>query len=235
MSGTLISSEIGEPYAQALMSLAKQNNLTEQFGQTFRSLSSLLAESKEFKEFVLNPVVKGEDKKAVLKKVMGDDANPYLVNFMMLLVDKRRIIFLEPIVEQYLNLLRKLNQTVLAEVTSATELSEAQQANIVEKVKAIAEARDVELKTTVDPDLIGGVIIKVGSKVIDASLRGQLRRISISRNQKRRATPRRTGRINFGADLQRQPLRKTQTSDSSFRNKFGSRGLGNALVNVNKE
>ncbi len=183
MSGTLISSEIGEPYAQALMSLAKQNNLTEQFGQTFRSLSSLLAESKEFKEFVLNPVVKGEDKKAVLKKVMGDDANPYLVNFMMLLVDKRRIIFLEPIVEQYLNLLRKLNQTVLAEVTSATELSEAQQANIVEKVKAIAEARDVELKTTVDPDLIGGVIIKVGSKVIDASLRGQLRRISISLNQ----------------------------------------------------
>ena len=183
MSGTLISSEVGEPYAQALMSLAKQNNLTEQFGETFRSLSSLLDESKEFKEFVLNPVVKGEDKKAILKKVLGDDANPYLVNFMMLLVDKRRIIFLESIVEQYLSLLRKLNQTVLAEVTSATELSEAQQANIVAKVKAIAQARDVELKASVDPSLIGGVIIKVGSKVIDASLRGQLRRISVSLNQ----------------------------------------------------
>ena len=114
---------------------------------------------------------------------MGSDANPYLVNFMMLLVDKRRIVFLEPIVEQYLDLLRKLNETVLAEVTSATELNEEQQQNLVEKVKAIANARDVELKTSVDPDLIGGVIIKVGSKVIDASLRGQLRRISISLNQ----------------------------------------------------
>ena len=132
---------------------------------------------------MLNPEIKGEDKKAVLKQVMGDDANPYLVNFMMLLVDKRRIVFLEPIVEQYLNLLRKLNQTVLAEITSATELNESQKQNLVEKVKAIAEARDVELKTSVDPDLIGGVIIKVGSKVIDASLRGQLRRISISLNQ----------------------------------------------------
>lgn len=183
MSGTLISSEVGEPYAQALMSLAQQQDLTNQFGDTFRSLSSLLEESREFKDFVLNPVVKGEDKKAVLKQVLGNDANPYLVNFMMLLVDKRRIVFLEPIVEQYLNLLRKLNQTVLAEVTSATELSDSQKQNVIEKVKAIAQARDVELKTSVDPDLIGGVIIKVGSKVIDASIRGQLRRISISLNQ----------------------------------------------------
>ncbi|MGL5939919.1 MAG: ATP synthase F1 subunit delta [Waterburya sp.] len=183
MSGTLISSEVGEPYAQALMSLAQQQNLTNQFGDTFRSLNSLFAESREFKDFILNPVIKSEDKKAVLKQVMGNDANPYLVNFMMLLVDKRRIVFLESIMEQYLNLLRKLNQTVLAEVTSATELNDEQKNNVVEKVKTIAEARDVELKTSVDPELIGGVIIKVGSKVIDASLRGQLRRISISLNQ----------------------------------------------------
>ncbi|MEL6440259.1 MAG: ATP synthase F1 subunit delta [Cyanobacteria bacterium J06621_8] len=180
MSGALISSEVGEPYAQALMSLAQQNNLTDQFGDTFRALGTLLDESQDFKEFVLNPVIKGDDKKAVLKQVMGNDANPYLVNFMMLLVDKRRIIFLEPIVEQYLNLLRKLNQTVLAEVTSATELNDGQKQNLVEQVKAIANARDVELKTIIDPELIGGVIIKIGSKVIDASIRGQLRRISLS-------------------------------------------------------
>ena len=182
MSGTLVSSEISEPYAQALMSLAQQNNLTDQFGETFRQLDSLLSESQEFKDFVLNPVIKNEDKKNVLKQVMGD-ANPYLINFMMLLVDKRRIIFLESIVDQYLSLLRKLNQTVLADVTSATELNDEQKGKIVDKVKQIVEARDVELKTTVDPSLIGGVIIKVGSKVIDASLRGQLRRISVSLNK----------------------------------------------------
>ena len=182
MAGTLVSSEIGEPYAQALMSLAQQNDLAEQFGETFRDLESLLSESQEFKDFVLNPVIKNEDKKSVLKQVMGD-ANPYLLNFIMLLVDKRRIIFLESIVEQYLSLLRQLNQTVLAEVTSARELNDEQKGRIVEKVKGIVEARDVELKTSVDPNLIGGVIIKVGSKVIDASLRGQLRRISVSLNQ----------------------------------------------------
>jgi F-type H+-transporting ATPase subunit delta len=182
MAGTLVSSEISEPYAQALMSLAQQNDLADQFGETFRDLESLLSESREFKDFVLNPVIKNEDKKSVLKQVMGD-ANPYLLNFIMLLVDKRRIIFLESIVEQYLSLLRQLNQTVLAEVTSARELNDEQKDKIVEKVKGIVEARDVELKTSVDPNLIGGVIIKVGSKVIDASLRGQLRRISVSLNQ----------------------------------------------------
>lgn len=182
MAGTLVSSEISEPYAQALMSLAQQNNLSDQFGETFRELASLLSESQEFKDFVLNPVIKNEDKKEVLQRVMGD-ANPYLVNFIMLLVDKRRIIFLESIVEQYLTLLRKLNQIVLAEVTSAQELSDEQKGQIVEKVKGIVEARDVELKASVDPNLIGGVIIKVGSKVIDASLRGQLRRIKVSLNQ----------------------------------------------------
>ncbi|MEO1465046.1 MAG: ATP synthase F1 subunit delta [Cyanobacteria bacterium J06633_1] len=182
MGGTLVNSEISEPYAQAIMSLAQQENLTDQFGETFRSLESLLSESKEFKDFVLNPVIKNEDKKSVLKQVMGD-SNPYIVNFMMLLVDKRRIVFLESIADQYLSLLRKLNQTVLAEVTSAQELTDEQKGNIVNKVKGIVEAKDVELKASVDPSLIGGVIIKVGSKVIDASLRGQLRRISVTLNQ----------------------------------------------------
>jgi F-type H+-transporting ATPase subunit delta len=180
MSGTLISSEIAEPYAQALMSLAQQNNLTEQFGNACRDLTDLMEESTDFSDFVANPVVNSEAKKAVLRQVMGNEANPYFVNFLMLLVDKRRIVFLKEIVAQFTALLRKLNQTVLAEITSARELSDGQKQALVERVKGMTEARDVELKITVDPQLIGGVIIKVGSQVIDASIRGQLRRIGMS-------------------------------------------------------
>ena len=180
MSGSIISSEVAEPYAQALMSLAQSQNLTESFGDIFRSLGSLMEESPEFTDFIANPVVKGEDKKAVLRQVMGSEANPYLTNFLMLLVDKRRIVFLEQIVNQFLSLLRELNQVALAEVISAQELSEAQKNAVVDRVKGITNARDVELKTNIDADLIGGVIIKVGSQVIDASIRGQLRRLSVS-------------------------------------------------------
>ncbi|MGK7874851.1 MAG: ATP synthase F1 subunit delta [Xenococcaceae cyanobacterium] len=180
MKGTLLSTKIAEPYAQALMSVAQPNDLIQRFGEDIRSLVALLENSQELREFILNPIVKESDKKAVLQRITGEETHPYLINFLMLLVDKRRIIFLEEICQQYLELLRKLNKAVLAEVTSATELSEEQRQSVSEKVRALTNAQAVELKTNIDPDLIGGVIIKVGSQVFDASLRGQLRRISLS-------------------------------------------------------
>ncbi len=179
MSKTLMSSEIAEPYAQALMSVAQQHDLTEQFGNSCRDIESLMEESPDFRDFMANPIANPEAKKAVLRQVFGD-ANPYFINFLMLLVDKRRIIFIKEIAAQFLNLLRKLNQVALAEVISAKELNDGQKQALVEKVKSITEARDVELKITIEPDLIGGVIIKVGSQVLDASVRGQLRRIGMS-------------------------------------------------------
>lgn len=178
MSG--ITGEIVEPYAAALMSLAQSKNLTEQFGEEVRSLLSLMENSADLKSFLTNPVIKRDDKKSVLQRVLGDQVNPYIRNFLMLLIDRGRILFLEGIGNQYLALLRKLNQTVLAEVSSAVDLTDAQKQTLTDKVKAMTGAREVEIQTQIDPDLLGGVIIKVGSQVIDASLRGQLRRIGIS-------------------------------------------------------
>ena len=179
MKGSLVSAEILEPYAEALMSAAKAQNITEQIGEDVRSLLSALENSEELRQFLGNPFVKEADKKAVLGQIAGEGVHPFTRNFLMLLVDRRRILFLEGIAQQYLTLLRELNQTVLAEVISAVELTEAQQQAVREKVQAMTSARAVELSTKLDPDLIGGVIIKVGSQVVDASLRGQLRRIGI--------------------------------------------------------
>ena len=182
MKAGVVSGEIVEPYAQALMSLAQTHNLTDGFGEQIGSLVSLLENSEDLRDFIGNPVIKDEDKKAVLRQIVGDDANAYLLNFLLLLVDKRRIVFLEGICQKYLELLRQLKKTVLAEVISATELDKSQQDSVAKKVKAMTKAQAVELKTKIDPDLIGGVIVKVGSQVLDASIRGQLRRISISLN-----------------------------------------------------
>lgn len=175
-----IDSEVVMPYAQALMSSAKSQNITEEIGDDVRSLLSLLQNSDQLKNFVANPFVKEQDKKRVLEQVIGENVHPYLRNFVRILVDRRRILLLEGICEQYLNLLRQLNQTVLAEVISTVELSEAQQQSIKDKVKSMTNAREVELSTTIDSELIAGAIVKVGSQVIDASLRGQLRRLSLS-------------------------------------------------------
>ncbi|MCJ8279311.1 MAG: ATP synthase F1 subunit delta [Rivularia sp. ALOHA_DT_140] len=179
MASNVAMAEVAQPYAQALMSVAQGNNITDQIGKDVRSLLILLNESDQLCNFIVNPFVDANVKMAVLCRVLGEGVNPYLRNFLMLLVDRRRISFLSDICEQYLVLLRQLTQTVLAEVTSAVPLSESQSQTIREKVMAMTSARQVELETNVDGDIIGGVIIKIGSQVVDASLRGQLRRLSL--------------------------------------------------------
>ncbi len=180
MQNSAIAAEVVEPYAEALMSLAQKKNITEEFGENIRSLLSVLNESGELKAFLGNPLIKPEEKKAVLRKVVGEQINHLLLNFLLLLVDRRRIVFIEGICRKYLELLRKLNNIVLAEVTSAVRLYEGEAERLVEKIKQLTGASAVEIETKIDPDIIGGVIIKVGSEVYDASLRGQLRRISLS-------------------------------------------------------
>jgi F-type H+-transporting ATPase subunit delta len=178
MKSDIATSEIAQPYAEALMTVAQSKNLTEAFGDDARGLVTLLSESQELRGFFDNPFILPENKKAVISRVLSDDTNAFFRNFLMLLVDKKRISVLSAICQQYLALLRKLNQTVLAEVVSAVPLSESQEQAVREKVINMTKAREVELQKNVDPELIGGVIIKVGSQVIDASLRGQLRRLS---------------------------------------------------------
>ena len=180
MKGGLVSAEVLEPYAEALMSIAQSTDLIDRFGEDVSSLLNLLENSDDLQMFLGSPVVKEEDKKAVLRQISGDQLHPYIMNFLMLLVDRRRIRFLQGILKQFQTQLRELKQTVVAEVISAVELTDAQRQSVSEKVKAMTSANQVELDTKIDPDLIGGVIIKVGSQVIDASLRGQLRRIGIS-------------------------------------------------------
>ncbi|MBE9126827.1 MULTISPECIES: ATP synthase F1 subunit delta [unclassified Coleofasciculus] len=182
MKGSLVSAEVIEPYAEALMSVGQEHNLVDRFGEDVAALLDLFRESPEFQEFIGNPIVKADDKKAVLQQIAGDQLHPYMVNFLKILVERRRILFLEGVCKQYQALLRKLKQTVLAEVTSAVELNDDQKQAVRQKVIAMTNAQQVELDTTIEPDLIGGVIVKVGSQVIDASLRGQLRRIGIRLN-----------------------------------------------------
>ncbi|HEY9902698.1 MAG TPA: ATP synthase F1 subunit delta [Candidatus Sericytochromatia bacterium] len=180
MKGSLLTSQVLEPYAEALMSLAQSSDLIDRFGEEVGSLLNLLENSDDLQVFLASPVVSADKKKAVLQQIVGEQLHPYMMNFLMILVDRRRIPFLDGILHQFQALLRKLKQTVVAEVTSAVELSDAQRQSVSDKVKAFSGAHEVELDTKIDPELIGGVIIKVGSQVIDASLRGQLRRIGLS-------------------------------------------------------
>lgn len=179
MQNSAVTAEVVEPYAEALMSLAQEGNVIDSIGDDVRSLMNLFKDSPELSTFFASPTVKAEEKKAVIKSIAGEQINPFLLNFLLLLVDRRRITFAQGIFAKYLEILRQLNNIVLAEVTSAVRLYEGETERLTERVKTLTGATGVEIDTKIDPDIIGGVIIKIGSQVYDASLRGQLRRISL--------------------------------------------------------
>lgn len=169
-----------DPYAEALMALAQAQGLTDAFGDDARSILEMVESSPELKDVLANPFVKGTAKKQIFSQLLEGKVHAYFLNFLLLLVDRRRIFLLEAICRQYRVLLRQLKNTVLAEVTATLALNESQREAVVQKVKTLTGASEVELEVKIDPELIGGVIIKVGSQVLDASIKGQLRRIGIS-------------------------------------------------------
>jgi F-type H+-transporting ATPase subunit delta len=178
MKTGLVATEIAEPYAQALMSVAQSNNAVDQIGEDVAAILGLLKGNADFLNAMENPLLSADVKKGVLNS-LRDQAHPLTLNFLLVLVDRGRIAFIENICQQFQTLLRQLRNTVLAEVTSAVELSDEQRESIRNQVLAMTGAAQVDFETRIDPDLIGGVIIKVGSQVIDASLRSQLRRIGM--------------------------------------------------------
>lgn len=180
MKGSAAMAEVIEPYAEALMALAKDSNCLDQFGEDASGIISVMAESDELSGLMLSPVFETEQKKAVIRQVFEGKIQPNMLNFLLLIVDRKRTAYLTGICKRYSELLRDIKQIVLAEVTSAVELDDGQRQSITEKVKAMTGAQSVEIESQVDSALMGGVIIKVGSQVVDASLRGQLRRIGVN-------------------------------------------------------
>ncbi|PLS69017.1 MAG: F0F1 ATP synthase subunit delta [Cyanobacteria bacterium M5B4] len=172
------SETIAEPYAEALLSLGEEQNILEAIGNDVSLILTSLASVDEWKRFLDTPLIKEEGKKQVLRQVFGGNVNPLTLNFLMLLVDRKRISFLRQICRSFQKLLRAKYNIALAEVTTAVPLSESQQEQLRQKVQAMTQASRVELALAINPDLIGGVVFKVGSQVVDASVRGELRRLS---------------------------------------------------------
>ena len=170
---------ITTPYAEAFLQVANAAGETEAVIGQARSLLEVWDSSPELRDALASPVLEVEAKKAVLVGLFGEQVTPIFLNLLKLLADRKRIGILDAVLERLLELYREQNNIALATVTSATALSESQQASVAEKLKAVAGTDKVEINLQVDPSLIGGFVLRVGSKVIDASLSGQVRRLGL--------------------------------------------------------
>lgn len=178
MQGKL-SEVIAQRYAEALKDLAvSEEGLLERLGAETADVIQIYRDTPDLGRLLATPIVPGARKEEVLASIFGGRVHPYFLNFMKLLVRRRRIGYLASICEQFQVLLRELQQTVLVEVTTAVLLEEAQAEALVQRILTRTGAKRADLRRKIDPEILGGMILKIGDEVIDSSLRGQLRKLT---------------------------------------------------------
>jgi F-type H+-transporting ATPase subunit delta len=167
-------------YAVALFELAREQDALDPVAGDLESLRAMLAASADLVRLIKSPVVSREDQARALEALAERAGlNDLTRRFLGLLAQKRRLFALPEIIDGYVAMLAEHRGEVGAELVSAVPLSEEQVAAIREKLAAWA-GKEVRLASTVDPALLGGLIVRLGSRMIDASLRTKLHQLELA-------------------------------------------------------
>jgi len=178
MSGNPLGSKIAVPYARALFDFSVERNIMHQITADFQNLEIFLDESAELTEYLNNPIVNQEAKREVLTKTLQSQVNTETFKFLMVLVDRDRINLLKSVISNYLELVYETASIKMMEVSTAFPFTNLQKNTLIQKLKELTNAREIRLVITVDSSLIGGFLIKTESKVIDFSVKNQLRNLA---------------------------------------------------------
>lgn len=168
-----MSTSVARRYAQALYQEAAANDQVARTDADVETLAGALAGSRELTAMLESPVVPRARKQAVLDRLFGERLGPLAARFVRLLIEKEREALLPAIVRVYAAQRDAREGIVEAHVRSAVPLGEAEQATLRRTLEA-REGKQVRLHVTVEPDLIGGLVVRIGDVVYDRSVRHQL-------------------------------------------------------------
>ncbi|MEQ8709063.1 MAG: F0F1 ATP synthase subunit delta [Rhodospirillales bacterium] len=175
-----MSSEIAGRYATALYDLADDGKKLDEVAEDLRGLQQMLTDSDDLTRLVRSPLSdrdeQGRAMSAVLKKAGATDL---VTNFIGVVARNGRLFALADMCNAYLKLLASRRGEVTAEVTSAVKLTAAQEKAVADALKGQAGGK-VAVETSVDPGLLGGLVIRVGSRMIDTSIRTKLQQMRLA-------------------------------------------------------
>ena len=168
-------SVVDRVYANALFEAAQEQGKLEPVGEQLSQLVEAEREVPELRELLRNPQLDPRARRAALEDVLGE-SDELLRNFLLVLSDKGRAGQLEEIAAEFERLVAEAAGIVNAELTTAVELSDDEADKLLQQIEQ-ASGRKVEATRAVDPELIGGIVLQVGSHRLDASVRGRLDRL----------------------------------------------------------
>jgi F-type H+-transporting ATPase subunit delta len=167
--------EIARVYAEALFEVAKEKDKLDRIDDELRQFAETLGDDRDLQVFFFSPYFSSVEKREGIESAVKD-ADPEFVNFLELLAEKHRMPVLFRIQRHFERLYKEENKQLDVTVTSAVELD----SQIVEKVGDAIEkqtGRSVELRSAVDENLLGGIVLQVGNMVLDASIRNRLEKL----------------------------------------------------------
>jgi F-type H+-transporting ATPase subunit delta len=167
--------EIAVVYARSLFEVAREQDKLDVVREQLGAFSDALSENRDLQVFFFSPYFATKEKQDGLERVVTD-ADPVILNFLKLLIEKHRMPVLFRIRQNYDAMWEEENKLLPVHITSAVELDKA----IVEQLgDRISEQTDrkVELSATVDPEILGGIVVRVGNSVLDASVRNRLEQL----------------------------------------------------------
>jgi F-type H+-transporting ATPase subunit delta len=164
--------EIAEVYGRSLFAVADEQSKLDAIHDQLREFAEALADSRDLQVFFFSPYFSTPEKKDGLKKAVTG-ADETLVNFLELLIEKHRMPAIFRIRRYYDRLWEQENKILPVSISTASELDD----KIIKKIgDEIGEAtgQKIELTTNVDPDILGGIVLRVGNSILDASIRNRL-------------------------------------------------------------
>jgi F-type H+-transporting ATPase subunit delta len=172
--------QIARPYAQALFDLAKSENSLDRVEQGLADVGQLAGDSQDFSRFLRSPVIGADAKAVVLDKILTEiKPDTTVANLLRVVARNGRLFALPAIIKTFGELAAKARGEISADVTSAAPLSASQISTLAETLKQKI-GKTVTLTQHVDPSLIGGLVVKVGSQMIDSSLKTKLTAMKIA-------------------------------------------------------
>ena len=178
-SGSIVSGVSGR-YASALFELSQEMKAVDEVGASLDRFGAMIDGSEDLKRLIRNPVFTADEQVAAVKGVLAASGIGGLAaNFIALVASKRRLFALPGMIEGYRKLLADQKGIVRAEVMIAEQPSAGQLKDIAAALKDAA-GKQVEIDLRIDPALIGGLIVKMGSRMIDASLKTKLNSIRLA-------------------------------------------------------
>lgn len=162
-------------YAKAVLSLATDQKAAEAVNNDMKQIVNTIAESKDLREMLQNPVVRSSVKKSVLNQVFKS-TNAITENLLNTLITNKRIALLGEVASKYNQLYDTLKGTEIAKVTTAVPLTEALKTKVLAKVKELT-GKEVEVVNNVDESILGGFILRVGDIQYNASIANKLNKL----------------------------------------------------------